>query len=332
MRPWIIGLLLLSAGCAGGNASLDPRPAGGYHVLFIGNSLTYVNDLPGTVAALASSVDDTIRVESVTRPNFALIDHVNGMSDAVEVIGRGDWDYVVLQQGPTTQQIGRDTLILAVRLLDPEIRAAGGRPATLMVWPPSGNRAAFDQVLASYRQAADSVGGLLLPAGEAWRSAWDADANLRLYGPDDFHPSALGTYLAALVVYEGITGHDARGLPHQAVVSGQTLEAPPGMVALLQRMAHETVARFHSASSGAVPDPRPAFRREIANPGDGDLRVHFVGQDADIGRLSHPDLEPRSASLHRVHDVAEILLPLLDSEGQLFCVFPEFVPHVSRIE
>jgi hypothetical protein len=157
MRPWIIGLLLLSAGCAGGNASLDPRPAGGYHVLFIGNSLTYVNDLPGTVAALASSVDDTIRVESVTRPNFALIDHVNGMSDAVEVIGRGDWDYVVLQQGPTTQQIGRDTLILAVRLLDPEIRAAGGRPATLMVWPPSGNRAAFDQVLASYRQAADSV-------------------------------------------------------------------------------------------------------------------------------------------------------------------------------
>lgn len=244
LRECILCCILLTVGCAGSNASLDPGPAGGYHVLFIGNSLTYVNDLPGTVAALATAADATIGVESVTRPDFALIDHVNGMSDAVEVIRRGGWDYVVVQQGPTTQQIGRDTLILAVRLLDPEIRAAGGRSASLMVWPPFGNRGAFDQVQASCREAAESVGGLFLPAGEAWRSAWAADPNLPLYGSDGFHPSALGTYLAALVVYEGITGHDARSLPRQAVVAGQTLDVSAGVVALLQRVAHETVTRF----------------------------------------------------------------------------------------
>jgi hypothetical protein len=62
-----------------------------------------------------------------------------------------------------------------------------------------------------------------------------------LYGPDGFHPAPLGTYLAALVVYEGITGHDARLLPQQAVVQGQTLPVAGGTVTLLQRIAHETV-------------------------------------------------------------------------------------------
>jgi hypothetical protein len=61
----------------------------GQHVLFIGNSLTYTNDLPGTVAALASQVSDTIRVQSVALPNLALIDHVNGSSSAVDMIYEG---------------------------------------------------------------------------------------------------------------------------------------------------------------------------------------------------------------------------------------------------
>ena len=105
-----------------------PEPGGGYRVLFIGNSLTASNDLPGTVAQLAASVNDTIVAEAVTRPNFAVIDHVYGGSDAVDVLHRGGWDFVVLQQGPTSQQIGRDTLILAAKLLDPDVRAGGGRP------------------------------------------------------------------------------------------------------------------------------------------------------------------------------------------------------------
>jgi hypothetical protein len=166
------------------------------------------------------------------------------MSDAVAVIRSGSWDYVVLQQGPTSQQIGRDTLILASRMLEPDVRAAGGRIVQLMVWPAADNRAAFDGVLLSCREAARAVHGLCLPAGEAWRRAWAIDATLPFYGPDGFHPSPVGTYLAALVVYEGLTGHDARSLPEVALVAGQTLSLSAGTVALLQQVAHETVARL----------------------------------------------------------------------------------------
>jgi hypothetical protein len=215
-----------------------------YRVLFLGNSLTYTNDLPGTVAAIGLAAGDTIRVQAVVAPNVALIDHVTGKTNAVEAIEAAHWDYVVLQQGPTSLPIYRDTLVLATKWLQPYIRAAGGRSAQLMVWPSATQRATFDEVRRSAQLASRAVGGVFLPAGEAWRAAWSAGPRIALYGPDGFHPSALGTYLTALVVYEGLTGRDVRALPPRATVAGQRLQIPTATVRLLQRVAHETVERF----------------------------------------------------------------------------------------
>ena len=240
----IFALLFSLCGCLPGPSPFAPLPAGGYHVFFIGNSLTSTNDLPGTLAALARSGGDTIRVRSVAEPNFAVIDHVHGGSNAIEVIQQEPWHFVILQQGPTSQQLGRDTLILATRLLDPYIRAAGGKSAQYMTWPPSGSEHLFDAVRTSSQLAAEAVGGVFMPAGEAWRAAWAVDRQLTLYGPDGFHPSELGTYLVALVLYEEITGHDPQRLPGSAVVAGHTLSAPETTVRLLQRVAHETVTRY----------------------------------------------------------------------------------------
>lgn len=54
----------------------------------------------------------------------------------------------------------------------------------------------------------------------------------------------LGTYLAALVVYERVTGHDARLLTGVAVVGGTKLTVAEPVVRYLQRIANETVVRF----------------------------------------------------------------------------------------
>ena len=243
----VLAAFLALASCSGSSATSErppTTPAATYRVLFIGNSLTSFNDLPGTVAGLAGSAPTGITVESVAKPNFALIDHAAGKSNAVAMINEGDWDYVVLQQGPSALDLSRDTLLIATRQLDPHIRAAGARSALLMVWPESSRFGVFDDVLDSYRIAAEDVDGLFLPAGEAWRTAWAADPQLQLYGPDGYHPSELGTYVAALVVYEEITGRDARALPAEAVVGGHKLNVPEGKIRLLQQAAHETVVRF----------------------------------------------------------------------------------------
>lgn len=250
-KHWLGFSLLLPvvAGCL--NVIIDPVPPieplspGGHHVLFIGNSLTYTNDLPGTVAYLATSVGDTIRTVSVALPNFAVIDHALGLSNAVDVIKSQPWEFVVLQQGPTTTLVNRDTLIIATKALDPFVKSAGGKTAQLMTWPSSDSPNLFAAVRASSQAAASSVaGGVFIPAGDAWRAALEEDPSIPLYGSDGYHPGALGTYLAALVVYEKVTGHDARLLPGIAVVGGATLGASEQTVRFLQRIAHETVAKY----------------------------------------------------------------------------------------
>ena len=161
MRAFIAFLAV--TGCSGAPVE-PPRTAtpATYRVLFIGNSLTYSNDLPGTVAGLARSANVTIHVASVARPNLALIDHVEGSSDALEAIRQGGWNYVVLQQGPSSLALSRDTLLLATRLLATEIRAVGARTALLMVWPESSRFAVFDDVRDSYRGRG---GRTLFPGG-----------------------------------------------------------------------------------------------------------------------------------------------------------------------
>jgi hypothetical protein len=222
-----------------------PNPnAVSLRVLFIGNSLTYVNDLPATLAGVAKAGGDTIRVEMVARPNYALIDHLTYHSGAEEAIKRGGWNVVVLQQGPTSLPTNRDSLILWTRMFDPMIRAVGARPALYMVWPAADRPQDFDAVRTSFQMAAQAVDGIFLPAGEAWLDAWQRNTTLALYGPDGFHPSPLGTYLVALTMYEALTGHDARTLPPRGVANGVPLEASEQTIRLLQEAAHQANVEY----------------------------------------------------------------------------------------
>lgn len=222
---------------------IEPPPPGGHHVLFIGNSLTYENDLPGTLSYMAALAGDTIRVASVSAADYALIDHLNA-GTAVAAVKLGGWEYVVLQQGGSSLPVNRDSLILWTKMWDPIIRGVGARPALYMVWPTSNRVAFFDDVRLSYQMAAEAVDGLFLPAGQAWVTAWKSDSTLQLYGYDGLHPSPLGTYLAALVMYEKITGHDARSLPARVIVGGAELNVAEARIRLLQNAAHETNLQF----------------------------------------------------------------------------------------
>jgi hypothetical protein len=106
-----------------------------------------------------------------------------------------------MQQGPSSLPESQAHLRRWAKRFAVVARAAGTRPALLTVWPESERASAFPAVVASYRNAARAAKADLLPAGEAWRAAWACDKRVALYGPDGFHPSRLGTYAAALVVY-----------------------------------------------------------------------------------------------------------------------------------
>lgn len=201
----------LPGGASGQSETPFDPPAGDgdLRVLFIGNSLTYSNDLPGMLAALLRDAGVDATVASLAFPNFGLQDHWE-IRDTHDVIAEG-WDVVVLQQGPSATE-GRPSLLEYSQAFDGPIREAGGVPALYMVWPSEARSFDVQGVSDSYAAAADRVGGLLFPAGEAWLDARELDEDIALYGGDGFHPSPLGTHLAALVMYEQLTGADPRGL------------------------------------------------------------------------------------------------------------------------
>jgi hypothetical protein len=184
-------------------------------LLFVGNSLTAANDLPAMVEAMGKASGIAIRAERVAKPDYGLAEHWQD-GDARRAIARGGWTLVILQQGPSALPESRVILHDYARRFDREIRRAKGTPAFYAVWPAAARRGDFDRVHESYAGAAALVDGVLLPAGEAWRAAWRRDPGLALYGPDGFHPSKLGTYVAALVIFRGVTGR----LPRATAVDG----------------------------------------------------------------------------------------------------------------
>jgi hypothetical protein len=185
-------------------------------LLFIGNSLSAANDLPATLEAMGTASGIPIRCAVVAKPNFSLEDHWKDRDRlARAAIGRRGWSHVILQQGPSALPASRALLHEYTRRLNAEIRRANARPALLAVWPSASRRGDFDRVAESYRSAADLIGGDLFAVGDAWRAAWLRDPALPLYEADGFHPSPLGSYLAALVIFEGLTGRlpDAVDVP-----------------------------------------------------------------------------------------------------------------------
>ncbi|MEO5799480.1 MAG: hypothetical protein ABIZ70_00540 [Gemmatimonadales bacterium] len=233
-----------------------PPPSGNPVVLFVGNSLTYTNSLPNTVASIARAAGKPIETVMAAGAGLALIDHINGSSNALPLLSKGGYDIVVLQQGPTPAGICRDSLILWTRMFDQRIKAAGARTAVMMAWsgaPGSGQDWDFDDVRLSFQLAASAVNGIFLPAGEAWRAAWREDPTLKLYGLDGYHPSPLGTYLAALEIYERISGTDVRTLAPVAFTGNAPLDIPEAEIRLLQRAAHEANSTFGPSPGLTVP-------------------------------------------------------------------------------
>ena len=235
-------------------------------ILFIGNSLTYVNDVPGIVAAFAGAAGLPPPIcRSVVAGGFSLEDHWN-QGAAQKALEEEKWDFVVLQQGPSASPEGRGLLIRYARRFAPLIRRAGATPALYMVWPSSARRRDFGGVSDSYRLAARDVGALLLPAGDAWRIAEDqiAEKKLRdlpLYSADGLHPTAAGSYLAAAVIYGGLFHRSPLGLPAQGL--------SPSHAELLQDAARRALASLGVRSTLYIMTPSPPARHTpcCAEPG-----------------------------------------------------------------
>ena len=226
-----------------------PDPSATVRILFVGNSLTYFNDMPSMVKALADSLGIAgVQTAQVAKPDYALEDHWND-GQARRVIEKGGWHWVVMQQGPSAVLANRANLRAWVQTFAPLIREKGGEPALFQPWPQLVNFADFNASAESYRLAAEDVDGRLLAAGNAWRAAWVVDPNLPFYDPDGLHPSVTGSYAVALTVFGGIFRRSVVGAPRGLRVPAGTFQVSQPVALILQEAADEVNASIIQAGT-----------------------------------------------------------------------------------
>ena len=192
-------------------------------ILFIGNSYTYVNDLPAMTAQFAAHAvpAQTWQVTSVTLGGARLIDHLT-KTDAVAQIQQASASWVVLQGQSLEPAVDQAGFLQGAKALAKEVHATKAQLAYYTTWPrkagdalyaqawSGGNPTALYSKLKSATQlAADQTKGVRVPVADAWMAALAAHPEVDLYQADGSHPSVAGTYLAACVFARTLAGVDA---------------------------------------------------------------------------------------------------------------------------
>src|SRR5215510_4243121 len=102
-------------------------------LLFVGNSLTYVNDLPALVTEMAKQDETTITYNSFLFPDYSLEDHWNDGKVQAE-IEKGGYDFVVMQQGPSALPESQVLLLDYTRRFAEVCNNSKAKLAMYMVW------------------------------------------------------------------------------------------------------------------------------------------------------------------------------------------------------
>jgi len=205
--------LLALFSCSARPDCTDPRSTTPCpRVFFIGNSYTFVNDLPATFAALAKAGGHPVQTGMAATGGWTLAQHLNSV-DTLSALKSSKWDYVVLQeqsQIPAVEPDRSQVMYPAARALVQQIRQTGATPIFFLTWAhldgyPEYKLPDYEsmqlQINQGYMTIANQLIAPVAPVGYAWLTAWLQNPQLGLWEPDGSHPSEMGTYLAACVFY-----------------------------------------------------------------------------------------------------------------------------------
>ncbi len=192
----------------------------GMRILFIGNSYTYYNRMPETLAHIAEAEGMDWVVESVTKGGWSFAHYINPENEMhaplKEKLAQA-WDCILLQEQSLRPVDGRETFLRTAETLCGMISP---RPAKLIYYVTWGRDDASPQLEKlgisritmteklrdAYGEAAARTGGILSDVGGAFAYTREHFPHLPLYHTDGSHPSPVGSYLAALIHFHAITG------------------------------------------------------------------------------------------------------------------------------
>jgi hypothetical protein len=221
----------------------NSAPGGSVSVLFVGNSLTQVNDLPGVFKRFAaeSSLHVEVDVASVTPGGAFLYDHWK-RGGALALLRDKHPNYLVLQGQSTEPLSAPRNFSYYASLFKAQADRVGARTILFATWarpagdpyykdPTSGGSPAEMQTRlnSAYASLAQTIGATLAPVGLGFeRARIDAPTIALLDGTQ--HPSRAGSYLATAILFRTIFNTSAAGSSYRGPLPETTART-------LQRLA-----------------------------------------------------------------------------------------------
>lgn len=188
-------------------------------VLFIGNSATYVHEIPQTLERLASNAGFDLECKMLAKGGFELFQHADATTEhgqkVLTEIAQG-FDIVFLQDNGnciTTEEKRQNTKSACKTLVD-AIRKSNALPY-FYIRPPYGKDLAglnsFEQCIRFDELFEEIAIRLEIKSAYANRAFAYAIRNLDypLWGPDHAHTSPHGAYLIVCVLFATLFGRSA---------------------------------------------------------------------------------------------------------------------------
>lgn len=268
-------------------------------ILFIGNSLTYSNDLPGMLVELASAKGRTLEVDSWTPGGVSLRDHANNSHTYIK-INEKQWDYVILQSDDITAFSDMYYIeINTINKLLTGIRSNCSKSKVIyqMIFGLENGvtiqgegtytyEEYINKIYAGTLYIANHLNLQVAPVGWAWKQAIEKNPNIDLFAGDGAHPALRGSYIGACVFYATIFGEVLTENSYLSTLSSQE-------AFYLQSLATETVINDLAAWNlvtnleNETVLPRNIFlNNNYPNPFNPSTNINYVISQNGDGSLS----------------------------------------------
>jgi hypothetical protein len=156
-------------------------------VLFVGNSFTARNDLPGLIAKLAAARGKSLEHHLISAGGASLRTHWNA-GEARKAIEKGHYDRVVLQEQSTLPVKNAKRMHENVRLFDEAIKAAGSTTVLYMTWARLNAPELQQAITDAYTGVGRELGATVVPVGLAALPPTARRAGPPRQGPESPHP------------------------------------------------------------------------------------------------------------------------------------------------
>ena len=197
--------------CSDSFPAFSQKQSGEIKILFIGNSYSFFNDLPGMLEKLAKANEKKVSAKIVARNGASLEENWNE-EKAVNAIRGEKWDYVVLQERSSLAGSRTSPTLEYARLFDKEIKKSGAQTLLYLTPAYKTRQADLQNTREGYAKIAVDLNARVVPVGTAFESVFAKMPEIVLHDADDVHPNKKGTFLAAYLFYAAIFGDSPKDL------------------------------------------------------------------------------------------------------------------------